>query len=65
MMAFARDAKSDFGRSQAKKAEREPSLEEKYKNAVPLAEQIAAEEERPFGTRTQKDACRGVTQAGK
>ena len=46
MMTFLHDAKSDFGTSQVKKAEREPSLEEKYKNAVPLAEQIAAEEER-------------------
>ena len=54
MMAFARDAKSDFGRSQAKKAEREPSLEEKYKNAVPLAEQIAAEEERRLARARKK-----------
>ena len=46
MMAFTRDAKNDFSRVSAKKAEKEPSLEEKYANAVPLAEQIAAEEEK-------------------
>lgn len=46
MMAFAHDAKNDFSRVSAKKAEKEPSLEEKYANAVPLAEQIAAEEEK-------------------
>lgn len=46
MMAFARDAKNDLSRVSAKKTEKEPSLEEKYANAVPLAEQIAAEEEK-------------------
>ena len=46
MMAFARDLKDDFNPVSAKKAEKEPSLEEKYKDAIPLAEQIAAEEEK-------------------
>lgn len=43
MMAFS---KSDTGRASEKRAEKEPSLEEKYANAIPLAEQIAAEEQK-------------------
>lgn len=43
MMAFS---KNDTGHASEKRAEKEPSLEEKYANAIPLAEQIAAEEQK-------------------
>lgn len=47
MMSFDRHAKDDIlSFSEKISSKREPSLEEKYKNAVPLAEQIALEEEK-------------------
>ncbi len=45
MKLFSGISKSDIENFSAK-SEKEPSLEEKYKNAVPLAEQIALEEEK-------------------
>ncbi len=53
MLDFGKTVKSeDIARMGGAKAPKEPSLEEKYKNAVPLAEQIAAEES------ARKDALR-------
>lgn len=47
MMSFDRHAKDDIlSFSEKISSKREQSLEEKYKNAVPLAEQIALEEEK-------------------
>lgn len=47
MMSFDRHTKDDIlSFSEKNSSKREPSLEEKYKNAVPLAEQIALEEEK-------------------
>ena len=46
MMSFGKSNGSGSAPFAEKSVGKEPSLEEKYKNAVPLAEQIAAEEER-------------------
>lgn len=59
MMSFSKMSKADAESiSQIRTGEKEPSLEEKYKNAVPLADQIAAEEEKrrvkPRAMRTHK-----------